>query len=601
MHLRKSLVAAAGLTQSSLALAIQDQSPLGIHLYGNSEVTIGRRPNVILILTDDQDLHMNSLDYMPLLQKHMADQGAQYKKHFCTTAICCPARVSLLTGRLAHNTNVTDVYPPYGGYPKFVSNGFNDAYLPVWLQAAGYDTYYTGKLFNAHTVQNYNKPWPRGWTQSDFLLDPFTYAYYNSSFQRNRDPPRSYEGQHSVDVLAEKSYAFLKEAAKADKPFFLGIAPPAPHTDVEFNWATARDSSALHLGGVNATVTFRPPVPAHRHEHLFQDARIPRTENFNPKTPSDSARWIQQRPPVSSSDLELYDHFYRQRLRTLQSVDELVDGLFDRLDRLGLLDNTYVFYTTDNGFHIGHHRLPPGKECGFEEDINVPLLVRGPGVPAGTRTDVVTTHTDLVPTILKLAGAALPEDLDGTAIPLSREDLYEAQATRHEHVTIEHWGFANYEGGELDIGLRIPNNTYKAVRIVSPDYNLYYSVWCSGEHELYDLKTDPYQRRNLVSVEGSKVDGVPLHRLISRLDSLIMVLKSCKGATCARPWVALHPQGNVQTLHDALSHRFDAFYSLQQRVGFDRCELGYIVDAEGPQFDNDGLVYQDGVRASEWV
>jgi hypothetical protein len=114
MHLRKSLVAAAGLTQSSLALAIQDQSPLGIHLYGNSEVTIGRRPNVILILTDDQDLHMNSLDYMPLLQKHMADQGAQYKKHFCTTAICCPARVSLLTGRLAHNTNVTDVYPPYG-------------------------------------------------------------------------------------------------------------------------------------------------------------------------------------------------------------------------------------------------------------------------------------------------------------------------------------------------------------------------------------------------------------------------------------------------------------------------------------------------------
>lgn len=120
MHFPTSLVAAAGLAQSSLALAIQDQSPLGVHLHGNSDVTTGRRPNVILILTDDQDLHMNSLDYMPLLQKHMADQGARYQKHFCTTAICCPARVSLLTGRLAHNTNVTDVYPPYGTFASSV-------------------------------------------------------------------------------------------------------------------------------------------------------------------------------------------------------------------------------------------------------------------------------------------------------------------------------------------------------------------------------------------------------------------------------------------------------------------------------------------------
>lgn len=449
---------------------------------------------------------MNSLDYMPLLQKHMAEQGALYEKHFCTTAICCPARVSLLTGKLAHNTNVTDVYPPYGmitpedvparqlitstgGYPKFVGNGLNDAYLPVWLQAAGYDTYYAGKLFNAHTIQNYNKPWPNGWTQSDFLLDPFTYAYYNATFQRNRDPPQSYEGQHSVDVLAEKSYGFLEDAAKVGKPFFLGIAPPAPHTDVGFNWdATDQDNSALHLGGVNATVTFRPPIPAHRHEHLFKDAKIPRTENFNPKTPSNSGGWIQERPEASAADLELYDHFYRQRLRTLQSVDELVDGLFDRLDKLNLLDNTYVFYTTDNGFHIGQHRLPPGKECGFEEDIKIPLLVRGPLVPGGIKTNVVTTHTDLVPTILKLAGATAPEDLDGSAIPLTQLDLHEAHSTRHEHVTIEYWGFATFEGGERDIGQMMLNNTYKAVRVVSPDYNLYYSVWCSGEHELYDLK-----------------------------------------------------------------------------------------------------------------
>jgi arylsulfatase A-like enzyme len=109
-------------------------------------------PNIVLILTDDQDVHLSSLDYMPLVKKH------------CTTAVCCPARVTLMTGKAAHNTNITDVNPPYGGYPKFVKQGFNSAYLPVWLQEAGYNVYYTGKLFNAHNVDNYNSPYPAGFT-----------------------------------------------------------------------------------------------------------------------------------------------------------------------------------------------------------------------------------------------------------------------------------------------------------------------------------------------------------------------------------------------------------------------------------------------------
>jgi arylsulfatase A-like enzyme len=145
-----------------------------------------KRPNIVFILTDDQDLHMQSLEYMPFVKKHLLDQGTFYKRHFCTTAICCPSRVTLWTGKAAHNTNVTDVFPPYGktlkqtnlfniraadnlkpgGYPKFLSQGFNENYLPVWLQSAGYSTYYTGKLFNAHTVDNYNAPHAAGWNGS---------------------------------------------------------------------------------------------------------------------------------------------------------------------------------------------------------------------------------------------------------------------------------------------------------------------------------------------------------------------------------------------------------------------------------------------------
>ncbi|KAI3054302.1 hypothetical protein CBS147353_11448 [Aspergillus niger] len=136
------LLALAGLTTKSLGQQKQQQQPL----------SATAKPNVVFILTDDQDAHLGSLDYMPYVQKHLLDKGTHYRSHYCTTSVCCPSRVTLWTGKLAHNTNVTDVNPPHGGYPKIISQGLNDNYLPVWLQEAGYNTYYTGKLFNVHTV-----------------------------------------------------------------------------------------------------------------------------------------------------------------------------------------------------------------------------------------------------------------------------------------------------------------------------------------------------------------------------------------------------------------------------------------------------------------
>jgi arylsulfatase A-like enzyme len=123
---------------------------------------------------------------MPFVKKHILDQGTYFNKHYCTTAVCCPSRATLWTGKAAHNTNITDVNPPYGmrslpfscvilmptgGYPKFVAGGFNENYLPVWLQEAGYNTYYTGKLFNVHTVDNYNSPFAAGFTGNVRLSD----------------------------------------------------------------------------------------------------------------------------------------------------------------------------------------------------------------------------------------------------------------------------------------------------------------------------------------------------------------------------------------------------------------------------------------------
>lgn len=153
-------------------------------------------------------------------------------------------------------------------------------------------------------------------------------------------------------------------------------------------------------------------------------------------------------PCQNQSVVDYHDFFYRARLRALQGVDELVDTLVTRLERSSKLDNTYIIYTSDNGFHIGQHRLPPGKTCSFEEDIRVPLFVRGPDVPEGYVQDSVTTHIDLAPTIFDLAGIPARPDFDGTAIPMNPNFA----GPRHEHVTVEYWGAAVIEGTFSGIG-----------------------------------------------------------------------------------------------------------------------------------------------------
>ncbi|KAL5606663.1 uncharacterized protein BROUX77_003856 [Berkeleyomyces rouxiae] len=583
------------LLATSLSQCISTSSQQIPLVDGSGSSKTGKKPNIVFILVDDQDKRLNSLAYMPSVKKHLTDQGIFFNNHFCTTAICCPSRVSLWTGKLAHNTNVTDVSPPYGGYPKFVTQGFNNAYLPVWLQKAGYNTYYTGKLFNAHTVHNYNSPYPAGWNGSDFLLDPFTYQYLNPTYQHNQEMPQGYEGKHTTDILTEKAYRLLDEASKQNQPFFIGIAPIAPHSNVDYTF---------HPNGTH-TVRFTEPIPATRHENLFADVVVPRTPNFNPDLPT-GASWIRAQQKLDDAKIEYNDNFYRQRLRALQGVDELVNGVFERLSEKGLLDNTYIFYTSDNGFHISQHRLPPGKECGFEEDINVPLIVRGPGVPINkTVSDLVTTHIDLAPTILRLAQATVDDDMefDGTFAPLTSDQLATAQSSRHEHVTVEFWGVGLAEGqhGFSNEAYVAANNTYKAVRILGKDgqdYNLYYSVWCDGSRELYNLATDPYQIFNLLdssakSKTQQKVGRVSIDKLVTRLDALLLVLKSCRGRACIQPWKSLHPQGNVQKLSDALNSRFDQFYANQSRVRYSHCESGYIVSAEGPQFEPDGAAWHE--------
>ncbi|KAK5047192.1 hypothetical protein LTR84_006714 [Exophiala bonariae] len=526
---------------------------------GVAAPTPSKRPNIVFIITDDQDLHLSSLDYMPITMKQVRDAGTTFKKHYCTIALCCPSRVSLLTGKAAHNTNVTDVSPPFGGYPKFIQQGHNKNYLPVWLQAGGYDTYYTGKLMNAHSIMTWNNPYPAGWNHTNYLVDPGTYVYNNACWQADTTPPIFRPGQYSTDVIASTAEKWIEEATlKTDRPFFMGIAPIAPHTETDF-----------FSPGVFA---FVPPVPAKRHEGLFPNATIPRGPSFNPSKPQ-GVSWVGKLAQANDTVIKANDEFYRKRLQALQSVDELVGAVIDKLDEQGILNDTYIIYTTDNGFHMGQHRLPPGKTCAFEEDVNIPFLIRGPGIPINHTVNFATSHTDLAPTILQLAGIPLRDDFDGTPMPLSLVAMKNAtDSPMHDHVTIEFWGDSGGErlfqmGGPLGTPTRYHKNTYKAMRIVSKDYDLLYTVWCTNEHELYNMK----------------VNGQSLKALLPRLDAVLMVLKSCKGEQCLKPWKTLHPDGSVYTLSQALAPEYDEFYATQPKVAFTACEIGYIVRSEGPQ------------------
>ena len=168
------------------------------------------------------------------------------------------------------NTNVTDLGPPYGGYPKFISQGFNDNHLPVWLQAAGYNTYYVGKLMNSHDIQNYDKPFVNGFNHSSFLLEPYTYQYFNTTWTDDQSKKlMSNHGTHTTNLTTQKALAYIEDAAQANEPFFMMVAPIGPHVEL-----LGYGKNRVHA-----------PVPQAKYADAFADETVPRTPNFNPDSP----------------------------------------------------------------------------------------------------------------------------------------------------------------------------------------------------------------------------------------------------------------------------------------------------------------------------
>ncbi|KKY17570.1 putative arylsulfatase [Phaeomoniella chlamydospora] len=540
-------------------------------------------PDIVFILTDDQDMRMHSLDHMQKLQSLLMDEGTSYIRHYAPTALCCPARVSILTGLHAHNHLVTDVSGPNGGWHQVLAGGFNDNYLPIWLQEAGYRTYYTGKLYNGMHTDLVEKMTARGWTKADLLVGQNVYQYNGPPFQNiegdwtNPNKVHVFHNEYTTDKVANYSYGYLRDA--------------------------------INQVGKNTG----PPIPAKKYKGTRPDAKIPRADNFNPSH-SDlnnhfQRTWLKfkQRSGVNivwtleklrDNQVEKLDHHYQCRTEALLSVDDMVEEVVSILDKAGRLNNTYIIYTSDNGFHLGHHRLGAGKRYAFEEDINVPLIIRGPGVPKGRTTDIVSAHVDLAPTILHMAGIAQRPDFDGTPIPYTSTSIQQQEGTdADEHANIEFWTGATYTTHRIK---RKRVNSYKSVRLVGKSYDIMYSVQCQyNSHELYDMSKDPVQMRNLHPTAPAgkgqpnpydsgetKIAGYDIKLLLSRIDALLLVLKSCKRRACSNPWEQLHLNGEVKSLRDAMGQEFDDKYYKLPKVQFRKCFKNGTIDlwAEGPQW-----------------
>ena len=295
----------------------------------------------------------------------------------------------------------------------------------------------------------------------------------------------------------------------------------------------------------------------------------------------------------------------------------MVARVIHTLEKANQLHNTYIIYTSDNGFHLGHHRLGAGKKYAFEEDINVPLIIRGPDVPKGRVTDIVSAHVDLAPTILKIAGIKQRSDFDGkpiahTAAAITHQESSEAD----EQANIEFWAGANYgwanlpsKSGSSQISSAMIEgrrkaqkvNSYKSLRLTSPSYDIMYAIQChKNAHELYNMHKDAVQMRNLHPTAPHEkhhkknafhagedhIAGYKIKRLLPRIDALLLVLKSCKGAECAHPWKQLHRNGKVHNLKQAMHHTYDSYYQGLPKVHFRKCHKNGEINLhdEGPQW-----------------
>jgi N-acetylglucosamine-6-sulfatase len=455
-------------------------------------------PNIVFVLTDD--LAWNLVQYLPQVQT-LQSQGMTFNDYVVTDSLCCPSRSSIFSGRFPHDTGVFTNGGNDGGFDFFHSHGEEAHTFATALQAKGYRTAMMGKYLNGYDPANTEGgtlPYvPPGWSEWDVAGNG--YPEFNYDLNQNHTVVHygSQPQDYLTDVLARKGSAFIAKSAAANKPFLLEVATFAPHA---------------------------PYTPAPRDANDFPGLTAPRGPAFN-TLPTNAPPWLAGRTPLTAAEKQNIDTSFRKRAQAVQAVDKLIGTLRTALTRAGVAGNTYLVFSSDNGYHMGEYRLNPGKMTAFDTDIRVPLVVAGPGIGAGRSSTAAVANIDLAPTFQQLGGAPVASTVDGRSLlPLLRGGSGANWRTAN---LVEHHG---PDTMPTDPDLPAPNSgnppSYEAIRT----HTYTYVEYVDGSKEYYDRTTDPNELHNIV--------GTLSAARLAQLHSALTGLENCHdGATC---WTAGH-------------------------------------------------------------
>eukprot|EP01084_Bolivina_argentea_P024574 45784_1 len=347
------------------------------------------RPNFIFIVTDDQDIYFDSVSVMSALLSNVRDAGITFNNGFVATPICCPSRTESLSGRYYHNIREADdslntcmhIAAEYN-----VVNNTNNLFYT--FQNNGYLTGVFGKMTNDQQqfwctpVEQGKKPSVGGFSRinspcaENFYQQLYFDKYINGSYKLHNitKSPSNY----LTSYVGNETVNWIKECITEhpDKPFMIWNGPHAPHA---------------------------PATPAVWYADRFNNSIAPRTPNYNVQS-LDKVDWIATNPILYGAAVDNIDQQYRDRQRSLLSVDDMIGDIFKLLGKYPeVLNNTYVLFSSDHGFHLGQWRVGLTKHLPYDSDMRVPLMMRGPGIKKGSSSDFVVGNVDIVPTFLSLA------------------------------------------------------------------------------------------------------------------------------------------------------------------------------------------------------
>jgi arylsulfatase A-like enzyme len=505
------------------------------------------RPNILVIMTDDEAL--TDVALMPNVKKLIQAQGTTFADAVDSFPLCCPARATFITGQYAHNHGVEGNFYPFGWY------GMKDRgnTLPAWLQKSGYYTAAIGKWLNGYGAKDAHGEVPKGFDTWRGLLDVSAYDYGNFvmnvdgklrswgdkkfarklvrfanievSYVKNPglgalldwlhkvmgDPPYKSWGakagakNYSPDVTGRVTERLVSGQKDAKDPFFIWWAPAAPH----------REDVATTLMGRPG----RDPQPPVRYAGKLEQYTLPTPPNFNEADVSDKpSNLTDATAPLTDAQLQQLQLDYEGRAGSLRAVDDHVKKLVDILDRTKQLDNTLIVFLSDNGWMQGEHRIPGDKYLPYEESLRVPFILRGPGIPKGRTVSGQVANIDFTPTLLDAANAKAGRVQDGVSLlPVARDP-----SKRPDRAIMVEALNRLFDG---DFGsVNGWDKPYTGVRTDRYTYVVYTET---GEKELYDRESDPYQLDNLA--------GLPAYEAVqARLADRLTELEHCAGAACRR-------------------------------------------------------------------